>query len=101
MGCLTHLYVQKKYALQQAARHKELPALVTIKVETKGSLGNLGTMGKHGKVEIGAGELAQLWAAVLGEDLSPAPSTYVRNSQLPVTSAPGEPMPLASMGTCT
>lgn len=79
----------------------QLPALLTIKVENKGSLGNLGTMGKQGKVEIGAGELAQLLAAVLGEDLSPAPSTYIRDSQLPVTPAPGGPMPLASMGTCT
>lgn len=35
------------------------------------------------------------------EDLRSAPNTYVSGSQLPVPPASGDPMPLASMGTCS
>lgn len=41
--------------------------------------------------------MAELLGAVLGEDMSSIPSTC--GLQLPELSAPGDPMPLASIGT--
>lgn len=59
-----------------------------------------GNSGERGKSWKQAGEMAELLGAVLGEDLSSTPSTCVSGSQLPGLSAPGDPMPLASKGTC-
>lgn len=42
--------------------------------------------------------MAELLGAVLGEDLSSTPSTCVSGSHPPGLSAPGDPMPLASIG---
>lgn len=57
----------------------------------------------HIKTEPGAGEMAQqLTAGVpLAEGLNWVPSGHIEQLILPVTPAPGNPVPLASAGTYT